>query len=527
MRNYSYHAIAKWLAEKLKPVQRQLAPRSYRDTFECTEDVKDLNINDMRRLSMDVSSFYRRPSLGESITTVNFYCQVNKKGECSYGHLYLEPNSHLWLIEVGFFPAATLRETITTSGQNQAARVSPLTLAAWNVRSLLNNPAGTENGASTRELPRYKVDIAALSETRFSEQGQLEVGAGYNFFWSGRSKAERRDAGVAFAIRNDIVGRLPCLPQGINDRLMSLRLPLRGDNFAPIISAYDPQMTSSDAAKDKFYDDLHALLATVPKEDKLIGVLGPQGLGLLLRTCAETSSAADQHLPPSDAGDGHVDAPSVAALAAAELCSRPEARSTERAGDQVATSDYLPPSSSNTTITTPSITDGDTVLTCCHCDRTFTSHIGLLGHLRIHRTETGELVPGAPTQQRPKPPLPSVPRAFTHRMGLFGHMGIQESGVHRDAITSCAPINTSHSLPMSSTTDTSSRAPTDSAPPDLSCPQCHRTYRPGQSLANSSHRDQRTSARSTNIHPPHPTQLSALPTHIHTPHGPIRSQASP
>nr|VZI50560.1 unnamed protein product [Spirometra erinaceieuropaei] len=58
-----------------------------------------------------------------------------------------------------------------------------------------------------RELARYKVDIAALSETRFSEQGQLEeVGAGYIFFWSGRPKAEPRDAGVAFAIRTDIVG---------------------------------------------------------------------------------------------------------------------------------------------------------------------------------------------------------------------------------------------------------------------------------------------------------------------------------
>ncbi|VDM04858.1 unnamed protein product [Schistocephalus solidus] len=46
-----------------------------------------------------------------------------------------------------------------------------------------------------RELSRYKVDIAALSEPRFSEQGQLEeVSAGYTF-WSGRPKAERCDAG--------------------------------------------------------------------------------------------------------------------------------------------------------------------------------------------------------------------------------------------------------------------------------------------------------------------------------------------
>ncbi|VDM06028.1 unnamed protein product [Schistocephalus solidus] len=58
-----------------------------------------------------------------------------------------------------------------------------------------------------RELARYKVDIAALSETRFYEQGQLEV-------------------------------------------------------------AYAPPMTSSDVGKDEFYEDLHTLLATLPKVNK-------------------------------------------------------------------------------------------------------------------------------------------------------------------------------------------------------------------------------------------------------------------
>ncbi|BHF85205.1 hypothetical protein SprV_1002836800 [Sparganum proliferum] len=183
---------------------------------------------------------------------------------------------------------------------------------------MLDNPRSNRPELRTtlvaRELARHKVDIAALSETRFSEQGQLEeVGAGYTFFRSGRPRTERRDAGVAFAIRNDIVGRLPCLPQGINDRLMSLRLPLLrcGGKFATIISAYAPPMTSPVAARDKFYEDLHALLATVSKADKLIvlgdfnarvgtdntawrGVLGPHGLRgsndnglLMLRTCAE------------------------------------------------------------------------------------------------------------------------------------------------------------------------------------------------------------------------------------------------
>nr|VZI28327.1 unnamed protein product [Spirometra erinaceieuropaei] len=157
--------------------------------------------------------------------------------------------------------------------------MSPLTLAAWNVRSLLDNLRSNRPERRTalvaRELAHYKVDIATLSETRFSEQGQLgKVGTGYTFIWNGQPRPERRDAGVAFAIRNDIVGRLSCLPQGINDRLMSLHLPLRGGGeLVTFINAYAPPITSPETARDKFYEDLHALLAAVSKADKLI-VLG-------------------------------------------------------------------------------------------------------------------------------------------------------------------------------------------------------------------------------------------------------------
>nr|VZI19014.1 unnamed protein product [Spirometra erinaceieuropaei] len=75
-----------------------------------------------------------------------------------------------------------------------SAGVSPLTLAVWNIRSLLNNPGSNQPERRTalmpRELARYTVDIAAPKETRFSEQGQLvEVDARYT--WSGRPMAER------------------------------------------------------------------------------------------------------------------------------------------------------------------------------------------------------------------------------------------------------------------------------------------------------------------------------------------------
>ncbi|BHF73597.1 hypothetical protein SprV_0401667900 [Sparganum proliferum] len=48
----------------------------------------------------------------------------------------------------------------------------------------------------------------------------------------------------------------------------------------------------------------------------------------------------------------------------------------------------------------PTSSDVGSVYTCPRCDRTFTTHIGLVGHLRIYRTETGKPVPGAPTCTR-------------------------------------------------------------------------------------------------------------------------------
>ena len=159
---------------------------------------------------------------------------------------------------------------------------------------------------------RYDIQIAALSETRFADAGEIkEVGAGYTFFWSGRKSEERREAGVGFAIKTELVGKLSGLPKGINDRLMTLRLPLSGNKHATIVSAYAPTMTNPDEVKDKFYDDLDNVISATPRTDKLIllgdfnarvgtdhqtweGVIGPEGVGkcnsnglLLLRKCAE------------------------------------------------------------------------------------------------------------------------------------------------------------------------------------------------------------------------------------------------
>nr|VZI21632.1 unnamed protein product [Spirometra erinaceieuropaei] len=54
-------------------------------------------------------------------------------------------------------------------------------------------------------------------------------------------------------------------------------------------------------------------------------------------------------------------------------------------------------SSTSAAIKTPTSRNVDSVPSCAHYDRTITSHIGVVGDLRIYRTETGEPVPVVPT----------------------------------------------------------------------------------------------------------------------------------
>ena len=98
-----------------------------------------------------------------------------------------------------------------------------------------------------------------------AEGGLLkEVGAGYTFFWSGRKKEERREAGEGFAIKSHLVSKLLGLSKGINDRLMMLRLPLSGKRHAAIINAYASTMTNPDEVKDQFYNDLDSVISAAP-----------------------------------------------------------------------------------------------------------------------------------------------------------------------------------------------------------------------------------------------------------------------
>nr|VZI28115.1 unnamed protein product [Spirometra erinaceieuropaei] len=138
-----------------------------------------------------------------------------------------------------------------------------------------------------------------------------------------------------------------------------------------------------------------------------------------------------------------------------------------------------------TTTTSPDSSDEDQDYTCPHCGCTFTSHIGLAGHLRIHRTETGEPVPGALTYtHRTRLHCPHIPRTFRHRMGLFGHMHIHENGIDRtpDTPTTSNASTVQNPTPAppvratTTTTTTTTSSVGDTATADFSCPHCPRTF---------------------------------------------------
>nr|VZI26234.1 unnamed protein product [Spirometra erinaceieuropaei] len=161
-------------------------------------------------------------------------------------------------------------------------------------------------------------------------------------------------------------------------------------------------------------------------------------------------ASSSSFLPPTNS-----DTPSAPPIPSSPFSSTSPAVPVQTAVSHIANHD----TTTATTPTPPDSSDEDQDYTCPHCDRTFTSHIVLVGHLRIHRTETGEPVPGAPTYtHRTRLYCPQCPRTFTHRMGLFGHMRIHESEIDRSLDTPIPPSPTPNPPPC---------APTKHSPADI------------------------------------------------------------
>ena len=161
-------------------------------------------------------------------------------------------------------------------GSTRHPELQLLNVATWNVRTLLETRRTPIRPSAivASELARYNIDIAALSETRVLGESVIEeVGGGYTFFLKGKPKGDKHYHGVGFAISTRLVKHLDGnFPVGINERLMTMSLPLEGGTL-DIISAYAPTLPQSDEIKESFYGSLSDAINAVPSAHKLL-VLG-------------------------------------------------------------------------------------------------------------------------------------------------------------------------------------------------------------------------------------------------------------
>lgn len=206
-----------------------------------------------------------------------------------------------------------LRGRVST-GTTHRLKKKAFRFATWNVRTLqdTNTSGHAERRTATvaHELKRLNIDIAALSETRFLDDGSLSDNQ-YTFFWKGLPAGSRKIHGVGFAIKDDLVPVLSELPRGISERLMTLTYQLPDKTYVTVISAYAPTLDSEPETKDAFYEQLENTLRHVPKQHRIIllgdfnarvgrqadlwpGIIGTNGIGnvnangaRLLSKCAE------------------------------------------------------------------------------------------------------------------------------------------------------------------------------------------------------------------------------------------------
>ena len=146
-------------------------------------------------------------------------------------------------------------------------------VASWNVHARQDTGLGDRRRTALIAcvLAGYNIDIAAVSETRFHDEGSLvEMGTGYAFFWSGLHKDARRIHGVGFAVRTALSQSTQESLIAIDERLMALRILLAKNRFATFVSVYSPIIDSSDDVRDRLYDTLYSRLRRISQDNNII-----------------------------------------------------------------------------------------------------------------------------------------------------------------------------------------------------------------------------------------------------------------
>ena len=144
-------------------------------------------------------------------------------------------------------------------------------IGTWNVRSLMKTG---KISLLCRELKKYNIDVAAITETWLCNDGDKRINVGSDVFRLLHSSAARLPgknrpyAGVGLMLNqramNSLIGHT-----FINERLMTAHFRCQ-IGILSIVIAYAPTEDKCSKVKDSFYDSLQKVLDDIPSKNFLV-----------------------------------------------------------------------------------------------------------------------------------------------------------------------------------------------------------------------------------------------------------------
>jgi endonuclease/exonuclease/phosphatase family metal-dependent hydrolase len=148
-------------------------------------------------------------------------------------------------------------------GPGQRIRKNDITLATWNVRTMLRPGKMNEIG---NKVVTFKLDFVALQEVRWQGQGQIDKQEYFLLY----TEPKRRTGlyGTGFIVQKRI--RKSILEfEAVSERICKLRIRGKFRNIS-IISAHAPTEDKAEDEKEEFYELLQQTCWKIQKYDMLI-----------------------------------------------------------------------------------------------------------------------------------------------------------------------------------------------------------------------------------------------------------------